>query len=163
MSEMMEYLGEGLEVILQSQPLTVADASRVAERVLEWTTNIRTNATPATPSLRRPFREIPPVVGFSPPPETSMIAEQAVQCRCLRCIFGPLPFRPIRLDPAWLTPAVSYFAQCIYDERDFDCSPVLADALEEAGCTDADILSHCRQPGEHVRGCWLLDLLLGKE
>jgi hypothetical protein len=40
---------------------------------------------------------------------------------------------------------------------------VLADALEEAGCIDADILNHCRQPGEHVRGCWVVDLLLGKE
>ena len=55
------------------------------------------------------------------------------------------------------------FAQAIYDDRDFDRLPILADALEEAGCTNADILAHCRQPGEHVRGCWVVDLLLGKE
>ena len=54
-------------------------------------------------------------------------------------------------------------AQAIYEERRFGDLPVLADALEEAGCTDADILSHCRGPGPHVRGCWVVDLLLGKQ
>ena len=54
-------------------------------------------------------------------------------------------------------------AQGIYDDRAFDRLPVLADALEEAGCTNAEILAHCREPGPHVRGCWALDLLLGKE
>ena len=53
-------------------------------------------------------------------------------------------------------------AQSIYDARAFDRLPLLADALEDAGCADADILSHCRTPGEHVRGCWVVDLLLGK-
>ena len=50
----------------------------------------------------------------------------------------------------------------IYDDRAFDRLPILADALEDAGCADAAILSHCRGPGEHVRGCWVVDLLLGK-
>jgi hypothetical protein len=54
-------------------------------------------------------------------------------------------------------------AQAVYDERAYDRLPVLADALEDAGCHDADILTHCRGPGPHVRGCWLIDLLLGKE
>jgi hypothetical protein len=54
-------------------------------------------------------------------------------------------------------------AQRIYDGRAFGRLPALADTLEEAGCTDADILAHCRQPAEHVRGCWAVDLLLGKE
>ena len=49
-----------------------------------------------------------------------------------------------------------------YEDRTFDRLPVLADALEKAGCHDPDILAHCRQPGEHVRGCWLVDLILGK-
>ena len=53
-------------------------------------------------------------------------------------------------------------ANLIYDERAFDRLPILADALEDAGCDDADILRHCREPGEHVRGCWVVDLLLGK-
>jgi hypothetical protein len=54
-------------------------------------------------------------------------------------------------------------AQVIYNERLFADMPILADALEDAGCSDAAILAHCRQPGEHVRGCWVVDLLLGKE
>ena len=54
-------------------------------------------------------------------------------------------------------------AHTIYEGRVFDCLPLLADALEDAGCTEPDILSHCRGGGEHVRGCWVVDLLLGKE
>jgi hypothetical protein len=54
-------------------------------------------------------------------------------------------------------------AQAIYDERAFDRLPILADALEEAGCADEAILSHCRGAGPHVRGCWVVDLVLGKE
>ena len=54
------------------------------------------------------------------------------------------------------------FARSIYDNGDFGCLAVLADALEEAGCTNSDILDHCRKPGEHVRGCWVVDLVLGK-
>jgi hypothetical protein len=76
------------------------------------------------------------------------------------------PFRPVFLDPAWLAwndGTVRRLAQCIYEERAFDRLPILADALEEAGCADADILSHCRGPGPHVRGCWAVDAILGKE
>jgi hypothetical protein len=80
----------------------------------------------------------------------------------IRCIFGN-PFSPVRVDPAWLTPTVVQFTQAIYEDRSFERLPILADALEEAGCTDADILAHCRRPGEHVRGCWVVDLLLGKQ
>jgi hypothetical protein len=63
---------------------------------------------------------------------------------------------------SWNDGIVPKLAQAIYDDRVFDRLPILADALEEAGCTNADILNHCRQPGEHVRGCWVVDLLLGK-
>jgi hypothetical protein len=89
-------------------------------------------------------------------------AEQVVQCQLIRDICGN-PFHAAPVDPSWLTPAVVGLAQSIYDDRAFDRLPVLADALEEAGCHDADILGHCRQPGQHVRGCWLVDLILGKE
>jgi hypothetical protein len=58
---------------------------------------------------------------------------------------------------------VQRLAQSIYEDRAFDRLPIVADALEEAGCTDAEILAHCRGPGPHVRGCWVVDLLLGKE
>jgi len=75
------------------------------------------------------------------------------------------PFRPVTLRytwRAWQGGTVVKLAQAIYDERRFEDLPVLADALEDAGCADAAVLAHCRGPGEHVRGCWLLDGLLGK-
>jgi hypothetical protein len=87
------------------------------------------------------------------------------QCQHLRDIFGPLPFRSVALDPAWLAwsgGTVVNLAQAINDGRRFGDLPILADALEEAGCTDADILVHLRSPGPHVRGCWALDLLTGR-
>jgi hypothetical protein len=88
-------------------------------------------------------------------------AEVEAQCQMLRCIFGN-PFRPVAFDPAWRTSSVVALAQSVYDDRAFDHLPILAEALEEAGCHDADVLGHLRQGGEHVRGCWPLDLILGK-
>ena len=82
----------------------------------------------------------------------------------MRDIFGNL-FRPVQVHTSWLVwndGAIPKMAQSIYDYRAFDRLPLLADALEDAGCDDADILSHCRTPGEHVRGCWVVDLVLGK-
>jgi hypothetical protein len=66
-------------------------------------------------------------------------------------------------DSAWLTPNVVKLAGESYDEQTFDRLPTLADALEEAGCTNPELLAHCRGPGPHVRGCWVVDLLLGAE
>jgi hypothetical protein len=86
-------------------------------------------------------------------------------CQLLRDIFGN-PFRPVALDPSWVVwndGAVLKMARTIYDQRRFSDLPLVADALEEAGCTVADILGHCRSGGEHVRGCWVMDLLLGKQ
>jgi hypothetical protein len=88
--------------------------------------------------------------------------ELARQAGALRDIFGN-PFRPVTLNAAWRTSNVTALAQSIYDDRAFDRLPILADALEDAGCDNADILDHCRQPGEHVRGCWVVDLVLGRE
>jgi hypothetical protein len=91
-------------------------------------------------------------------------SEWRAQCFLLRDLFGPLPFRPIRIEPTWLTPAVVALAAGMYDARDFAAMPVLADALEESDCDDPEILGHLRQQGPgHVRGCWALDLVLGKE
>ncbi len=70
---------------------------------------------------------------------------------------------PVIIDRAWLTPTVKALAQAIDEERCFQDMPILADALEDAGCTNLDLLDHCRQPGEHLRGCWALDALLGRE
>jgi hypothetical protein len=94
----------------------------------------------------------------------SQKADAAEQCALLRDVFGN-PFRPATIDPGWLAwngGTVPKLAEAIYDGRAFDRLPVLADALEDAGCADEQILSHCRGPGPHVRGCWVIDLLLGK-
>jgi hypothetical protein len=89
-------------------------------------------------------------------------AEGRSQCALLCDIFGPLPFRPVAVAASWTTSAVIALARGSYDDRRFEDLPVLADALEEAGCTAAEILGHLRGPGPHVRGCWVLDLVLGK-
>lgn len=81
----------------------------------------------------------------------------------LRDVFGPLPFRAVAVDPSWLTSMVVALAIGIYEERAFERLPILADALQDAGCDDPDILGHCRGPGPHTRGCWVVDLLLGKK
>jgi hypothetical protein len=88
--------------------------------------------------------------------------EQTRQVYLLRDIFGN-PFRRVTVEPARRTANVTGLAEAIYAERAFDRLPILADALEDAGCTNVEVLDHCRQPGEHVRGCWVVDLLLGKE
>lgn len=93
-------------------------------------------------------------------------AERRVQVDTLRDIFGN-PFRPVVFDPRWTTPTVTSLAQAAYAERllpsgqlDVVRLAVLGDALEDAGCTDPEVLGHLRSPGPHFRGCWPLDLLL---
>ena len=88
--------------------------------------------------------------------------ERFYQCNLLRDIFGN-PFQPITLDPVCVTSTVQQLANSIYQDRAFDRMPILGDALEEAGCDNAAILEHCPSGNEHVRGCWVLDLVLGKE
>src|SRR5262249_47621954 len=96
--------------------------------------------------------------------QAALYAEYVAQANLLRDVFGPLPFRPVSVDdPTWRTPQVSALVHFIYDEAAFCWLPELADALEQAGCSKADVLAHCRGPGPHVRGCWVLDLLLDKE
>ena len=83
--------------------------------------------------------------------------------RWLRDIFGD-PFRPISFSPEWRPGTAMSLAAQMYESRDFSAMPILADALQDAGCNDADILSHCRDtPLSHVRGCWVVDLVLGKQ
>jgi hypothetical protein len=90
--------------------------------------------------------------------------ELAAQCALLRDIAGN-PYRRVELDPAWLqwnNGTVRKVAEAIYEDAAFSELPVLADALEEAGCSEPVLLEHCRSAGPHVRGCWALDLLAGK-
>lgn len=94
---------------------------------------------------------------------TDRHAEGAAQANLLRDIFGN-PFRPMTLDPQWRESTVVALAQQMYESRDFSAMPILADALQDAGCDNDDILTHCRDAnGVHVRGCWVVDLVLGKE
>jgi hypothetical protein len=91
--------------------------------------------------------------------------EKSRLCRLLREIVGN-PWQPKLVDPAWREwnrGLVVELARMIYDSHAFDRMPILGDALEDAGCTDDTILRHCREPGEHVRGCWMLDAILGQE
>jgi hypothetical protein len=80
----------------------------------------------------------------------------------LRDLFGN-PYRPVKFKSAWRSPTVVALARELYESRDFSAMPVLGDALEDAGCDYADVLAHCRGPTTfHVRGCWVVDLLLEK-
>jgi hypothetical protein len=101
-------------------------------------------------------------------------AESVAQAAVLHDIFGPLPFRKPRLDPCWLTPPVLLLARAAYEDRiapdpsrpgwlvlDPARLLVLADSLEEAGA-EPELLGHLRRPGEHVLGCWCVDLILGR-
>ncbi len=93
--------------------------------------------------------------------EAQMAAEYVILANVTRDIFGN-PFRPVAFDPAWRTSTAVAIAQGVYESRDFGAMPILADALQDAGCDSGDILTHCRGPGPHVRGCWVVDLVLGK-
>ncbi len=170
---------------LSERSLALVDAAcRFAEGAVDWTAVLQAAATaPAGPVTRRSYN--PGRVSPSSQAQRAVLAlaypgarEAAWQvyreganllgptpCELLRCIFGN-PFRPAAVDPAWLhwnSGTVLRLATAIYHDCAFERLPVLADALEEAGCTDAAILDHCRGPGPHVRGCWVVDLLLGKE
>jgi hypothetical protein len=104
------------------------------------------------------------VLDFRPPPTRRF--GTAARTALLRCVFGS-PFRPPpAVDPRWLSwngGTVAKMAAAVYEQRRFADLPILADALEDAGWTDAAILAHCRAPGEHVRGCWVVDLLTGRQ
>ena len=114
----------------------------------------------------------------APVPEWIFQTETVAQAALMHCIFGN-PFRPVAFSPAWRTDTAVALARTMYESREFGAMPILADALQDAGCDDNAILDHCRGrqegvPGEpaggshvhratHVRGCWVVDLVLGKE
>ena len=103
-----------------------------------------------------------PDINYDTTYEAAWRQERQEQVRLVLDIFGN-PFRPSTSNLSWLTSTVRGLAEGIYADRAFDRMPILADALEDAGCDHADILAHCRGDGPHVRGCWVVDLLLGKE
>ncbi len=88
--------------------------------------------------------------------------ECAAQTALLRDIFGN-PFRPDSFSPLWCTDTAVSLAHQMYESREFGAMPILADALQDAGCDNDDVLDHCRAANQvHVRGCWVVDLVLGK-
>jgi hypothetical protein len=88
--------------------------------------------------------------------------EAAAQANLVRDIFGN-PFRPVAFSPEWRTHTAVSLARRMYESREFSAMPILADALEDAGCDSEGVLNHCRGPGSHARGCWVVDLILAKE
>jgi hypothetical protein len=88
----------------------------------------------------------------------------SVTCDLIRDVFGTLQFHSVSVQSGWRTDTTVALARQMYDSRDFGAMPILADALQDAGCNNADILSHCRDASAtHVRGCWVTDLVLGKQ
>jgi hypothetical protein len=129
----------------------------------------------ATPADARAAADasVPDTDGWLARKESARRQERLAQCVLLRCIFGPLPFRPLRPLPAslltWNDSLVPRLAQTAYENRilpsghlDQDRLAVLADGLEDAGCTEAELLGHLRGEGPHWRGCWAADLLSGR-
>jgi hypothetical protein len=94
--------------------------------------------------------------------ETKRKLEKQHQTALLREIVR-YPLSPVTFSPEWRTDTAVSLARQMYDARDFSAMPILADALQDAGCDSDDILNHCRGPGPHVRGCWVCDLVLDKE
>jgi hypothetical protein len=96
-------------------------------------------------------------------PTSRWLHESPAQAEIIRELFGPLTHRQVQIEQSWRTPAVVALATSIYEERRWEDMPILGDALSEAGCTDAEVLDHCRGPALHARGCWVVDLLLNRE
>ena len=140
------------------------DAGLAAYHLIDGDLQCVDNASDAVASLVAPQQD--------PCWQRAKAEEKREQVRLLRCIFHN-PFCPVNLSSAvqgWNDGLVVRLARSAYEERhlpggtlDNGRLMILADALEEAGCTDAEILSHLRGPGPHVRGCWVVDTLLGAE
>lgn len=144
-----------LSAQVASQHVCAADmAGRVVSPVCHVSTNVL-----AAIFQQQPGASSDPMAAFQD--GTHPVEEQS-QTTLLRCIFGN-PFRPVAFAPHWRSETAVSLATGIYDERAFDRLPILADALEEAGCDNADVLAHCRSDGPHARGCWVVDGVLGRE
>jgi hypothetical protein len=100
--------------------------------------------------------------GYVAERNATLTAERRGQAGLIRELFAP-PLHPGNVLPSWVSDDVATIAAAIYEERAFERMPILGDALEDAGCNDEFILTHCRSQAGHVRGCWVLDAVLGKE
>jgi hypothetical protein len=129
----------------------VLAAYRHAEAFIVWAYNPRPGGKQRSPSYK-----VAAVLG-----KRVWWSEAESQASVLRDIFGN-PFRPVAFSTAWRTDTAVALARQMYEAREFGAMPILADALQDAGCDSDAILDHCRGPGPHVRGCWVVDLVLGK-
>jgi hypothetical protein len=117
----------------------------------------------APDALLRPGLVLDWLVDCFHPCSVDFVQRCVGQRRLLRDIFGN-PFRPVAFNPDWRTDTAMTLARGMYESRDFSAMPILADTLQDAGCDNDDILNHCRDEKQvHVRGCWVVDLVLGKE
>jgi hypothetical protein len=104
-------------------------------------------------------------VEMVPKPSAELDAATVAQHLAMRAVVWEIvgnPFRPAHFSPEWRTDTAVSLARQMYDAREFSAMPILADALQDAGCDNDDLLAHCRRDGPHLRGCWVLDLVLGK-
>jgi hypothetical protein len=108
---------------------------------------------------RSPWTEAARALGFLGKRADSCTGSEA--CSLLSDIFGN-PFRPVVFSKIWRTDSAVSLAQKMYESYDFSLMPLLADLLQDAGCDNPQILEHCRGPGPHVRGCFVVDACLGK-
>jgi hypothetical protein len=125
----------------------------------EWTVGPALNALLATNAYYAARRAVEVSLTVAEPEVTN---QKEALIALLRDIFGN-PFSPVAFDLSWRTSTVVALAQQMYDSRDFSLMPILGDALQDTGCNSDDILDHCRGDGPHVRGCWVIDLVLAKE
>jgi hypothetical protein len=140
---------------------------RIADALDEpWWEDELDKGDPLGPALvtsrhaQRAAAELAGLKHVSDPP--AEVAERLEQAALVRCLFGN-PFRARPECGVWLTSEVKALAESIYAERAFDRMRLLADTLEASGCTNADVIEHCRSDRAHARGCWVVDLLLGQD
>jgi hypothetical protein len=150
------------------RPAGQKPAPRAGYRYMAFGTGACLCTTGADPYASPEGPDEPPVRDWQDAAEAALGAgakwhgELGAICGLLRDVFGN-PFRPAAVRPGWLTPGAVALAKRMYESRDFSALPTLADALRDAGCDSADVLNHCRDASApHVRGCWVVDLVLGK-
>ncbi|QEL16602.1 hypothetical protein [Limnoglobus roseus] len=96
------------------------------------------------------------------PTQPELSSDSPEQAAVLRDIVGH-PFRDVGFDPNWRTETVVGLANAIEEDAAWDRMPILADALQDAGCERSEVLAHCRDPHQiHRRGCWVIDAILGR-
>ncbi len=165
-SEMLTQVGDVVGVaIVAARADDVENRTGYLSHLLDavaaacWSDDEMEAAQDTALATARAAADVPwPATGTRP---SEFSEELTLQTELVRDIFGN-PFRSVEIQLEWFTSDVLALARGIYAERAFDRMPILADALQDAGCDDEEVLTHCREQREHVRGCWVVELLLGK-